>query len=264
MASDIKALSAELARDPSSLVFLELGEALRRRGQTNAATRIVVNGLEHHPDLIDGHDLYARILVDGGEFESARDVWSRVLEQDPRHLGAQKGLGFLCFRAGDLDRALDHLELALAADPADESVVRGLHTVRNALAEAEAMAEGVSQEPVFAGLEGADRGLLLVDDRGLVLGGRLRGSGGRDVSQPVAAYLAGAAQEAERTARMLELGDWRWIVAEGPAGNVYVTPPTEETLLLIVRDRSVPSGRLAMLADRAADIARQWLSEQQL
>ncbi len=275
MASDIKAMSAELARDPGSVVFLELGEALRRRGQLEAATSVVLGGLEHHLELVEGHDLYARLLVDAGDYRRAQQVWGGVLERSPRHLGAHKGLGFLAFRDGDLETALEHLESALAADPTDESVVRGLQTVRDAAAEAQAEVETAAEteaateelageEHIFAGLEGAEHGLLLVDDRGRVLGGRLLGVRDVDVSDAVAAFLAGAAQEAERTARMLGLGDWQWLVAEGPEGNVYVTPPTAETLLLILRDRSVPSGRLAMLAERAGDVARQWLEGQQL
>ena len=39
MTDDIRALTARLAEEPTSLVFLELGEALRRRGQLDAAQR---------------------------------------------------------------------------------------------------------------------------------------------------------------------------------------------------------------------------------
>jgi predicted regulator of Ras-like GTPase activity (Roadblock/LC7/MglB family) len=106
--------------------------------------------------------------------------------------------------------------------------------------------------------------LLLVDHRGRILGGRVEVDGAGDVSDAVAAYLAGATQEAERTVRMLDLGDWEWIVSEGPGGNIYVTPPTDETLLFILRDRSVPAGRLALLAERAGAAARQWLTSQRL
>jgi predicted regulator of Ras-like GTPase activity (Roadblock/LC7/MglB family) len=259
-------MTAELARDPSSLVFLELGETLRRVGQLDAASRVLVNGLEQHPELVEGRDLYARVLVDSGEYARAAQVWATVLELDSRHLGAHKGLGFLSFRSGDLDSAMEHLELALAADPTDESVVRALRTVRDAAQEAQAEVAPPSsgEDPLSAGLEGAEQGLLLVDERGRVLGGRLLDASGGEVSEMVAAYLAGAAQEADRTARMLGLGEWRWIVAEGPDGNVYVTPPTPDTLLLILRDQSVPSGRLAMLAERAGAVARAWLEGQQL
>jgi hypothetical protein len=50
--------------------------------------------------------------------------------------------------------------------------------------------------------------------------------------------------------------------AEGPQGNVHLTPPTHDALLLVVRDRSVPMGRLAVIAQRAALIARRWLERQ--
>ncbi len=263
MADDIDVLTAELARDATSLVFLDLGETLRRRGRLEAAVRVALTGLEQHPDLLDAHDLYARVLADVGDFKRAREVWSGILARDRRHVGALKGLGFLFFWSGDLDSALDHLETALATDPTDQSVVQALMTVR-AAAQEEPAADADGPDPVFAGLDGAERGILLVDERGRILGGRLQSVVGADVSDRVAAYLAGAAQEADRTARLLDLGGWKSIVAEGEGGNVHVSAPTPESLLFIVRDRGVPAGRLSMLAQRAAQAARSWLEEQQL
>ncbi len=271
MADDVRALSAELARDPTSLVFLELGEKLRRRGQYYAAVKVILGGLQRHPDLVEGHDLYARVLVDMGEDEWAGEVWQGVLERDARHGGAHKGLGFLAFRRGGLEEALDHLELALAADPTDPSVVQALKTVREAAAQAEAAPEPVSEDELeagdrslFAGLEGGEFGTLLVDEHGRVLGGGVRSGSGGDEAERVAAYLAGAAEEAHRCTRLLELGPWRWIVAECDNGNLYVTEPMERAVLLIVRDRSIPVGRLTMLAERASDVARRWLEAQRL
>jgi tetratricopeptide (TPR) repeat protein len=263
MADDIEVMIADLARDPTSLVFLELGETLRRRGRLEAAVRVALTGAERHPDLLDAHDLYARVLADVGDFARARETWSSVLAREPRHIGALKGLGFLYYWAGDLDSALDHLEDALATDPTDPSVVQALMTVRAAAREEPASDTG-EPDPVFAGLDGAERGILLVDDRGRILGGRLQSVAGADVSDRAAAYLAGAAQEAERTARLLELGTWQSVVAEGEGGNLHVSAPTPASLLLIVRDRGVPAGRLSMLARRAAQAARRWLEGQQL
>jgi len=60
---------------------------------------------------------------------------------------------------------------------------------------------------------------------------------------------------------MLGLGDWRRLVVEGTAANLHMSAPDNETLLLVVRDRSVPAGRLARLAERAAEAARTWLEE---
>ncbi len=248
-------------RDPGSLVFLELGEELRRTGRLESAVRVALTGLEWHPSLAEAHDLYARILVDIGDLDRARAVWLQVLERHPRHVGALKGLGFLSFWDGDIDTALDRLETALGADPTDHTVVQALMTVRAAVETSAAHAEPAAADPVFGGFEGADDGMLLVSDRGRVLGGRLRGPDGDDVSEAAAAYLSGAAHEAERTARMLGLGAWHWMVAEAVEGNVHVSSPDPDTLLLVVRDRSVPAGRLAVVAERAGHAARSWLGD---
>ncbi|HUL50050.1 MAG TPA: hypothetical protein VLT79_08560, partial [Gemmatimonadales bacterium] len=71
MADDVKSLSAQLAQDPGSLVFLRLGELLRHKGQLDAAHRVALSGLERHPHLADAHDLYARILADKRDYERA-------------------------------------------------------------------------------------------------------------------------------------------------------------------------------------------------
>ncbi len=265
MSDDVRALSNELARDPASLVFVQLGEALRARGQLDAAAKVALAGLEHHPNLADAHDLYARILADAGDVERAADEWSIALAVEPRHAGAHKGLGFVNFQKRDLDAALDHLELALAADPADPAIVQALQTVRQAAEQAASTVAAPPARPsVFAGLEGADHGLLLVDPQGRVMAGGLRTQDGKDVAEEVAAYLAGVSQEAERTARLLELGNWRWIMAEGEHGHLHLSAPSASALLLMARDRGVPSGRLAILAARAAEVARRWLEAQAL
>lgn len=263
LSDDVRSLSAELARDPGSLVFLDLGEALRTRGQLYLAARVAVAGLERHGGLAEAHDLYARVLVDMGHLQQARDEWHAAIEIAPRHLGSHKGLGFLCYRWGDLDGALEHLETALSVDPTDGSVVEALRLVRDAVESSEVEAEA-RRSAVFAGLEGADHGLLLFESRGMVLAGGVRDATGADVSDDVAAFLAGAVQEAERTARILGMGPWQWMVAEGTTGNVHLSRPTENSLLLVSRDRSVPAGRLAVLAQRATEAASEWLEVQDL
>lgn len=268
MDDELAALSAGAAREPESLAFLRLGELLRAQGRLDVAARVVVAGLEHHPYLPDAHDLYARILVDQGQFERAEEEWGVVLAIDPRHAGAHKGLGFLAYNRGDLDAALDHLELALSADPTDQRVVAALRRVRK---EFEAVLEtrgspgapaGAAAADIFAGLEGAGSGILLADVQGRVLGGAMRREGGVDIAEEVAAHLAGVSQEALRTAQLLDLGRWQFVLVEAERQNLYLEEPAEETLLLLARDRSMPAGRLAVVAQRAAVIATRWLEAQ--
>lgn len=271
MADDVRALSAQLAQDPLSLVFLRLAEALRRKGQLDAALRVALNGLERHPHLADAHDLYARVLTDKHDYEHAFDEWDMALRIAPNHTGALKGLAFLYFKVGDLAQAEAHLELAQRIAPDDPSITQAVAMVLGGAAPAATPAAAGPAAPaqapldesrVFAGLEGAQEGLVLLDAAGRVLGGALRNPAGADVTDAVAAYLAGVSQEAARTAKLLGLGLWSGLSAEGRHGNVHVSQPSKEALLLVVRDRGVPLGRLAILAQRATAMARRWLERE--
>ena len=285
MADDIRGLTAELASDPGSLAFLDLGEALRRRGQPEAALKVAAAGAARYPSLADAHDLLARIYSDLGDGEAAFDAWMNALQHDPGHLGAHKGLGFLYYRSDDYPRALRHLEHAQTRSD-EPGLARAIARVREALAREEAdaakaqpvaepsgvpflldeselpsrrAAEPPAQDDLFRGFDGARDGLLLLDQNGLRLGGGLRDADNRDVSDAVAAHLAGVSREAARTARLLELGTWQSVVAECGSGNLHLSAPSGETVLLTTRDASVPAGRLAVIAERAAAAARRWL-----
>ena len=284
MAEDIRDLSTQLAQDPQSLVFLRLGEALRRKGQLDAALRVAMNGLERHPHLADAHDLYARVLTDKRDYERAFDEWDMAVRIAPNHTGALKGLAFLYFKVGDLGQAEAHLELARKVEPDDPSIDQAIAMMRGgvsppaptAAADSSTAASptaaastaqapqgsGLDEARVFSGLEGANEGLLLIDGAGRVLGGALRDKTGSDVTDAVAAYLAGVSQEAARTAKLLGLGAWNGLSAEGQHGNVHLAHPTPEALLLVVRERGMPLGRLAILAQRATIMARRWLEKQ--
>lgn len=293
MSDSIRAMTAELVADPASLVFLDLGETLRRRGQFQAALRVAEAGMARYPELADAHDLAARIHSDLGDGEAAFDAWMDALQRDPSHLGAHKGLGFLYYRAGDLQRALRHLEMARARSD-EPGLSRAIATVRASLAGDQAETGSRSAESVtpmeaeprapvsrrsqglpfeleeedgdipreaelFEGFEGAKDGLLLLDVNGLRLGGGLRDRDGRDVADAIAAHLSGVSREAARAARLLDLGNWQRLLAECGPGNLHLSAPSPDTVLLAARDASVAAGRLAVIADRAASAARRWL-----
>jgi Flp pilus assembly protein TadD/predicted regulator of Ras-like GTPase activity (Roadblock/LC7/MglB family) len=281
MADEIKKLSSQLAQDPDSLVFLRLAELLRHKGQLDSAHRVAVTGLERHPHLADAHDLFARILADKHDYERAFDEWDMALRIAPTHIGALKGLAFLYFKVGDVEQAAAHLEAAQRAAPDDQGVAQALALARGGQVPQDtpgtapaaapppspapveeplpAAAQPLEEARVFAGLEGAEEGLLLLDASGRVMGGALKNAQGQDVTDAVAAYLAGVSQEAARTTKLLGLGKWTGVAAEGRSGHVHLTAPTGDALLLVVRDRAVPMGRLAIIAQRAAGAARRWL-----
>jgi predicted regulator of Ras-like GTPase activity (Roadblock/LC7/MglB family) len=269
---DIRALSAQYAADPTSLIFLRLGEALRQRAQLDAALKVSLGGLSRYPHLPDAHDLYARILTDRYDYANAFDEWDTVLRLAPNHLGAHKGIGFLYFRAGEPEHALYHLRIAAQLDPADTGLRRAVERVAGGrdiwdtpLPEAppadvvEARAATVSAGDPFIGLEGARDRLLLVDLDGLRLGGGLTDRQGRDVSDEAAAILAAATREAGRAARLLELGEWTQLIVEGGEVSACLLNPTTDTSLLAAMDAALPAGQLSFFAERAAKAARAWL-----
>jgi predicted regulator of Ras-like GTPase activity (Roadblock/LC7/MglB family) len=114
----------------------------------------------------------------------------------------------------------------------------------------------------FAGVEGGEAGLLLVDANGLRLSGELAARDGAEAGDRVAAQLAGVSREAARATRLLGLGSWHAIAVECPDGHLVLAQSTADTVLLASRDPSVPMGRVGLLAERAARAARTWLERQ--
>ena len=276
MIEDIRALTAQLAADPTSLVFLRLGEALRQRGQLDAAQKVVLSGLSRYPHLPDAHDLYARILADRHDYANAFDEWDTVLRIAPNHVGANKGIGFLYYRAGDRENAVRHLKLALAADQGDEGLraaierVGGGGEVWDAAEPLSPSAEpaeppiapaqrGSTTSDPFFGFEGTMNRLLLASADGLRLGGGLTSSAGDDVSEVAAALVSGAAREASRAAKLLDLGEWRHVTVECADLSFCLLQPTPDTGLIAAMDTSLPVGQLHFLAERAAKAATSWL-----
>ena len=276
MSDDIKTLTARLADEPASLAFLELGEALRRRGQLDAAYKVARGGLSRYPALADAHDLLGRILGDQGDLAGAFDAWAEALRFDPMRIGALKGIAFLYFRAGDVPAALEHLRRAAEIDPDDPTIGQAIERVKGAgAAPASGSAPSARQPkasveapltPTSHAVNGtteangrADHGIMLVDAKGLRLNGTLFSPGNEDVGDRVAAELAGVSKEASRTSRLLGLGGWQAIAVESPEGNLFLVAPTPDTMLLTVRDPSLPMARLGLIAERAAREARAWL-----
>jgi predicted regulator of Ras-like GTPase activity (Roadblock/LC7/MglB family) len=274
MADDISRWSDELARDPASLAFLPLGEALRRQGQLDTARRVALRGLERHPHHADAHDLLARIYVDAGEPEKAFDEWDMTLRIAPDHTGALKGMAFFCFQQQRFEEAEEYLRRAALGESPDAGIAAALDMVRRssvslrvsdvAAFEAAAPAEPpMPDDPrmVFADvLETDQRTALLLDGSGLVLAGAYMTPEGRDVAPEVGAQLSGVSDEADRATRHLGIGAWRSIVFETEAAVVAMSPAAGDGLLVLAASRETPLGLLRRLLDRCAARAAEWLN----
>jgi predicted regulator of Ras-like GTPase activity (Roadblock/LC7/MglB family) len=276
MADEIRRLSEELARDPASPVYLQLGEALRRGGQLDLALKVALRGLERHPHDAESHDLLARIAVDRGELERAFDEWDMVRRIAPAHLGARKGMGYVLFKQGRFAEAETYLSEASDLDGQDETVATALAMVRVRLRggkgaeRAELLPPSAPPAPLaplapsslFDEIsEGSEHTALLLDATGLVMAGTYFTQDGRDVAQEVGAELSGVSDEARRAMRHLGLGDWASLTVETDAAVVAMAPMRDDALVLVAASKAMPLGLVHRVLDRCVARANDWLGK---
>ena len=293
MTDDVRRWSDELARDPASLVFLPLGETLRRQGQLDLALKIATRGLERHSHNPDAHDLLARIAVDRGELQRAFDEWDMVLRLTPEHIGALKGMAFVRFQQGNTPDAEQYLQRAAEKNGGgDAEVAAALANMRaagrgarerGARGAPENGADPTSHTPhpahlaarpasrvphpshndpraLFADILGEhEQTALLLDDQGLVLAGIYVDGDGNDVGDEVGAELSGVTESARRATRHLDIGEWRAIILETEVAVVTMAPSTADGLLVVAASKATPLGLVRRVLDRCLERARKWL-----
>ncbi len=238
MSDEIRRLSDALASDPASLAFVPLADALRRGGQPDVALRVVLRGLERHAYNADAHDVAARIYVDMGERERAKDEWEMALKIAAGHVGALRGLGFLAYQRDDLSSAERHLLDAADRAPHDAGIRMALDRLRTT----RALENGSNGATSPASPAPASRvtyavaeplGELLIDANGLVLAGELRDKAGVDVSASVGAELTGVRAEAEQALARLGLGAWHALSIDATTAAVGLAPAPNGAVTLV-------------------------------
>ena len=273
MADEIRVWSDELARDPSSLVFLPLGEALRRLGQLDVARKVATRGVQRHPQNPESHDLMARIHVDAGEMDEAYAEWEKVLKLVPGHVGASKGMAFVLFQQGKPEEAERILREAHDREAAPE-IAAAINTVRRSVGRPAFMMQTAEMtvlpsdpRELFTDLLPSDQAAIMLDKDGLVLAGSYRGADGRDVAEDVGATLSGLSGEALRATKHLSMGAWKSILFETEAAIVSIAPaPIEASiadggLLVLAGPPQTPLGLLKRLLDKCINRASAWLQE---
>jgi predicted regulator of Ras-like GTPase activity (Roadblock/LC7/MglB family) len=118
----VRLWSDEVAADPGSRAFLPLAEHYRAAGRRDVAVRLVVRGLERHPHDVEAHYLLGVLYRDGGDLVKAFDEWDIALALAPEHQGARREIGLLSWRREDWATAVRHLERARENDIEDEEV----------------------------------------------------------------------------------------------------------------------------------------------
>ncbi|MED5330176.1 MAG: tetratricopeptide repeat protein [Planctomycetota bacterium] len=150
----IPRLEAALARDDSRLdVRLELVEALIRFHREEKAEDLVLEVLEEatQEDEWSLRVALASVYRSGLRLEEAEELLEQVLDQDPTHFGARRGLARCALKGGDLEQAEERLRSCHADRPRDIPTLMTLGEVslarRNGKGAEEAMNKILEMRP---------------------------------------------------------------------------------------------------------------------
>jgi predicted regulator of Ras-like GTPase activity (Roadblock/LC7/MglB family) len=261
----IRDWSDELARDPSSLVFIPLADRLRQQGELALAQKFVIRGLQRHPHNAEAHDVLARIMADLGDLQSAFDEWDMVARLQPGHVGAIKGMAFIRFQQGRLDEAEQLLMQAQGTDT-DETITSAIDTVRRSVATQALTALVGDPRRLYADVLSPDQAAMCVDKDGLILAGAYYDADGNDVAQEIGASLSGVSGEAERATEHLHIGAWRSIVFETEAAVVALAPAPAQGaldaggLVVVAAVPDTPLGLLRRVLGKCLTRTSDWLA----
>jgi len=109
--------------EEQATAYYEKGMALLKEGKSDKAQIEFKNALQIKKSM--GQALYGMALVaeQKGDWQQLFNLLTSVLEQDPKNLDAQIKLGRLLLAAGQLDKALDASNKAMALNKVDPSVL---------------------------------------------------------------------------------------------------------------------------------------------
>jgi len=82
---ELDRLTVLWSAQPTSRCFAPLAEALRKRGALEQATAVATAGIASRPEYLPGRLVMARIYIDQGQLESARDELEAALALDATH-----------------------------------------------------------------------------------------------------------------------------------------------------------------------------------
>lgn len=283
-ADAIRAMSEQLAKDPASLVFLPLAEALLARGDLAHAYRVARRGADRHGYRADVHDLLARVLLAQGDAAAAERAWNDALRIVADFGPAHRGLGFLCYQQQRWTDAEAHLARAREMTPGDASLEAAWAALRQARADAvedaaaspdsagrvslnTPIASHPAKDPLNAAalfdpaLGETSQVALLLDADGLVVAGTYATADGTDLGAVIGAHLSGVSDEAERAMRHFGLGAWTRILLESEAATLMMSP-AQDGVTLVAAPREVPLGFVRRTLDQCQVLARRWLGEE--
>src|SRR5512136_11301 len=148
----IAELQRELAGNPGSRQFYQLGELLRREGKGAEAAEALRAGLAHHPRYVAAWVSLGRACVDAGQASEAVHSLEQALALDPQNPVAWRLLGEAHLALGERPAALEAMKHSLALVPGDEVLQSAVDAIEAELASPTPPEEPHDAEPLGAPL----------------------------------------------------------------------------------------------------------------
>ncbi len=120
--SPVEKLEQILAADPGSLAFVELAKLLVDHGDLGRALQVCQEGVEHHPDSVQGRVQWGRALLLSGKPVEAMEQFDRASAIEPDNPYAYNLIGEILIQRKLYRSALPILRRAVALQPSDARV----------------------------------------------------------------------------------------------------------------------------------------------
>lgn len=137
---EIARLSAQLAKDPGSKLFMPLAEEYLKAGMVTEAVSALENGLNANPYYMSAKVLLGKAYLQNGDTGKAKEQFEAVVKAIPDNLLAHRKLGEIYLGMGMMAEAVRSFKIITLLNPKDEEA-------KALLKEAESPRAASSEEP---------------------------------------------------------------------------------------------------------------------
>ncbi len=122
LSPEIERLSAQLARDPNSKLFIPLAEEYMKADMAVEAVMTLEEGLKVHPAYMSARVLLGKAHLMAGDMDKACEQFENVIKAVPDNLYALKKLGEIYLAQGKRDESLKNFRILALLSPKDEEL----------------------------------------------------------------------------------------------------------------------------------------------